>query len=473
MTGEPATSAQAATSIAIIGAGISGLTLALRLKELGHSVCVYEASERVGGPIHTVDFDGFVVEHGPHTLLEKSRSLQRFIDHLGLGPKRLEASPLAKKRYVVRHGQPVALPGGPGAFASTPLFSARAKLRLLAEPFVGKTHDADESLASFVSRRLGQEVLDYAVDPFVAGTYAGDPKKLSVRHAFPMLDDLQAQHGSLFRGLAARALGPKNPERAPHKVVSFEGGLSTLINTLEAKLGEDVILRAAATAIAFEENQWQLSYQKKNRTSTHAHDAIVFCMPAHKLAGLDVRGRNAQPIELGRLDAITYSPIALVALGFERARVDHPLDGLGMLVPGVENFRILGTLFTSSMFARRAPLGHVNLTTFVGGARQPHLVDEDEATIVEMVRVDLHRLLGANGTPSFVHVSRYARAIPQYEVGYAGVLAHIDTLEAENDGLFFGGNYRDGIAVPALIDAANARALRIDEHLANHKRSSL
>lgn len=461
------------TSVAIIGAGIAGLTCALELIERGFSVCIYEAADRVGGPIHSVESDEYLVEQGPHTLLQRTRSLERFIDRLGLNDKRLEAAPVAKKRFVVRDGQPHALPSSAKEFATTPIFSPAAKLRLFAEPFVRRPKNVpgqiqDESLASFVSRRLGPEVLNYGIDPFVAGTYAGDPRALSTRHAFPALHDLQNDHGSLFRGMAKKGFGPKDPERTPHTLLSFRGGMKTLINALENRVADDLITGAEVTQIEqSNDNTWQVSYQKKSRKSVHTHDAVVFALPAHQLAKLNIirasDGPIQQALDLNILHEIYYSPIALVSLGFRREDVEHPLDGLGMLVPRVENFHILGAMFNSSMFPDRAPEGHVNLTTFIGGARSPHLLEHDDETLIELARVDLHRLLKTRGLPTFVHVSRYEKAIPQYNVGYAKFLDHLTHLEAENPGLFFAGNYRDGIAVPALIDAGLKRAARIHE----------
>ncbi len=465
------------TSVAIIGAGIAGLTCALDLIERGFSVCIYEAADRVGGPIHTVNSDGYQIEQGPHTLLERTRNLERFIDRLGLNGERVEAAPIAKKRFVVRDGKPHALPSSAKEFVTTPIFSPAAKLRLFAEPFIGRPKNKstdrhgdsnDESLASFVSRRLGPEILNYAIDPFVAGTYAGDPRSLSTQHAFPALHNLQNDHGSLFRGMAAKGFGPKDPERTPHTLLSFRGGMKTLIDALKNRVSDDLIIGAQVTQVEqTTDGTWQVTYQKKKRKSVHTHDAVVFTLPAHQLAKLNIirasDGPIQQALDLDILNEIYYSPIALVSLGFRREDVGHPLDGLGMLVPRVENFHILGAMFNSSMFDDRAPAGHVNLTTFIGGARSPHLVDYDDETLIELARVDLHRLLKTSGLPTFVHVSRYEKAIPQYNVGYAKFLDHLTHLEDENPGLFFAGNYRDGIAVPALIDAALQRAASIHE----------
>lgn len=459
------------TSVAIIGAGIAGLTCALELVERGFSVCIYEAARRVGGPIHSEQHGDYLVEQGPNTLLERTRSIQRFLDRLDISKERQEASSVAKKRFVVRDGQPLALPTSARAFATTPLLSPAAKLRLFAEPFIGKPNNRygdaeDESLASFITRRLGPEILHYAVDPFVAGTYAGDPRYISTRHAFPALHDLQNDHGSLFRGMAKKGFGPRDPERTPHTLLSFNGGMKTLIDALEQKLADDIILSAEVTDVEqASDGTWQVAYQRKSRKSVHTHDAVVFALPAHRLAKLNVTTASEKPepraVDLDFLSRIRYSPIAIVSLGFRREDVEHPLDGFGMLVPRVENFHILGTMFNSSMFKNRAPEGHVHLTTFIGGARSPQLVDLDDTALLELARVDLHRLLKTRGQPTFVNITRYSQAIPQFNVGYATFLDKIDQLEQTNPGLFFAGNYRDGIAVPALIDAGLQRAERI------------
>src|SRR5438067_4403549 len=188
-------------SVAIIGGGITGLTAAFRLRQQNVPVTLYEAGQRVGGVIQTLRQDGYLAEFGPNSILETSPKIASLIRDLGLESRRLYSDPGADNRYLVRGGKPVLLPGSPVAFLGTKLFSTGAKLRLLKEPFIRRAPETpEESLAQFVVRRLGQEFLDYAINPFVAGVYAGDPARLSIKHAFPKLHALEQRYGSLILG---------------------------------------------------------------------------------------------------------------------------------------------------------------------------------------------------------------------------------------------------------------------------------
>ncbi|MFU8804262.1 MAG: protoporphyrinogen oxidase [Bradymonadaceae bacterium] len=454
------------TSIGIVGAGITGLTCAFRLKQLGFDVHVYESASRPGGAIHSEEHEGFLLEYGPHTLLERTAGLAELIEDLGLGDMRTEASPAAKLRYIVRDGHPVALPSSPGQALTTGALSPAAKLRVLAEPFIAGSQGADgveESLAEFITRRLGPEVLDYLVDSFVGGTYAGNPRLLSVKHSFPMLHDLEAAHGSIFSGMIARMRErrknrtPRSPKPS-HALVSFKGGLSTLIDRLATELEDELLLETTARKIHREANGWKIIYKKGRGHARRFHDTVILAIPADRVAKLDLRDAGGRFHDLSPLAAVPYAPVSLVHMGFRRRDIEHPCEGLGMLVPGVENFHILGTLFTSSMFPERAPAGHVSLATFIGGARHPALCNEDDDTLLEIARMDLHRLLGVRGAPVFKKLIRYPRAIPQYNVGHGHFLDLAEKIQRDHPGLYLTGNWKDGIAVPALVEAATRLA---------------
>ena len=233
--------------VAVVGGGVTGLTAAWQIQRLGHRVTVLEAGTRAGGVVGGQRLGAWLQEMGPNSLLESSPEIAAFVDDVGLAPRRLYAAPAAKQRYLVRGGRPVALPTSPGAFLRTPLFSVRAKLRLLLEPLWRRAPaEAEETLADFVRRRLGQEFLDYAINPFVAGIYAGDPERLSVRHAFPRLHALEQDYGSLLLG----ALRRRNPNREPKgRLFSFPEGLGEIPRALQARLLDPVLLRTRVTAL--------------------------------------------------------------------------------------------------------------------------------------------------------------------------------------------------------------------------------
>jgi oxygen-dependent protoporphyrinogen oxidase len=455
-------------SIGVVGAGITGLVTAYRLAQLGHRVTVYEASDHAGGQIGSFERDGYLLERGPHTLLVRNDETRTLIAELGLKDAVLEANSQASKRFILRGGELVAVPSSPGAFLKTELLSPAAKLRLLAEPFVGGPEpDIDESLANFVTRRLGEEVLDYAVGPFVGGTYAGNPRHLSARHAFPTLTELESEGGSLFIGALGRMLEARKADgpRRPSSLISFEGGNQTLVDALVDHLDATIELGAAVTALQRTDDTWKLTYERDDDTTTHTHDAVLCCIPTYRLAQIDLKhGEEAE--NLDELRDVVYPPVSIVAMGFDASDVQHPLDGFGVLVPEPEDRDILGSLFMSTLFEGRAPEGKILLTNFVGGARQPDLATQSRETIIDMVLEELRDLLGVQRPPEMLEFVRWERSIPQYEVGYDRYLARMDRVEAHHPGLYLAGNYRDGIAVPDLIAAGFSTAERIDDDLA-------
>ena len=450
-------------SVGIIGCGITGLTAAFRLLQKNIPVTLYEAGLRVGGVIQSLSQDGYLAEFGPNTILETSPVIGSLIRDLGLDARRLYSDPHAKNRYLVRGGKLVALPDSPGAFLATPLFSMQAKLRLFVEPFIrrGRT-DREESVAEFVLRRIGREFLDYAINPLVGGIYAGDPARLSVRHAFPKLLEVEREYGSLILG---QILGARKRRRRAEvskqdaKKISFDGGLQVVIDALQTRLGDAVRLGSAVTGVEQTPAGWTLTVRQDGRETRHEHDAVLFAGTAYALAELPLN--TARPIDLSPLAAIRYPPVASVVLGFRREDVAHPLDGFGVLVPQVEGFQILGTLFSSSLFPHRAPAGHVTLTTYVGGMRQPELASLDAESLVALVCKDLQRLLGVRGAPTFRHHVLFRRAIPQYEVGYGRFKDLMNEAEARAPGFFLAGNYRDGISLSDSIVAGHNAAERL------------
>ncbi len=451
-------------SVAVLGGGIAGLTAAYQLDHQGVDVTVLEASNRTGGKIRSERMDGYLIEHGPNTIQSSTPLMEGLMERLGLMADVVEADPAAATRYVVRDGAPHPLPMSPSDFLTTPLLSTSAKLRLLAEPLVwssGPEHD--ESIAHFARRRLGREVLDYGLNPFVGGIFAGDPERLSVRHAFERLYSLEAEHGSLFKGLISglfdrRTHADKHP--STRRMFSFRDGLQQLPDALTAHLGAAVERLTAVTGLHPKADRWIITthHTEDNATTERSFDAVVCTLPLHRLAQIDFE----TVVSLKPLKKVQYPPVSVVAMGFERDAVAHPLDGFGLLVPEVETaYRILGTIFTSSLFPDRAPDGQVLLSTFIGGARNPDLGGAARDTLVPLIREDLADLLGVRGTPALVRHVSWSHAIPQYTVGYAHVKATLDTLERRHPQLAMAGNYREGVSVGNTMDAGDRAAQRI------------
>jgi oxygen-dependent protoporphyrinogen oxidase len=282
----------------------------------------------------------------------------------------------------------------------------------------------------------------------VAGVYAGNPDKLSVKHAFPKLWALEQEYGSLIMG---QVLGARERRRrdvvskADAPKFSFDDGLQVLVETLQARLDAEIKLRAPVTQIAFQNGRWAVTIQINGQTERFEHDAVVLTAPAYSLAGLDLQ--IPKRIDLPILEGIHYPPVASVVLGYRREDISHPLDGFGMLIPEVERFNSLGVLFSSSLFPNRAPAGCVALTCYVGGARSPKSVSLSSQELFQLAHQDISVLLGARKQPVFQHLSIYPKAIPQYEVGYGRFRAFLSGVETQARGLCFAGNYRDGISL--------------------------
>jgi protoporphyrinogen/coproporphyrinogen III oxidase len=439
--------------IAVIGAGITGLTAAFYLKHKGLPVTVYEAGKRVGGVLQSVRKDSYLAEFGPNTILETSPRVTRLVCDAGLDSRRLDPDLHAAKRYLIRNRQLIAMPSSPLGFLTTNLFSVRAKLAVVREPFVAPRRDGkEESIAEFVVRRLGREFLDHAIDALVAGIYAGDPERLSVRQAFPKLERLEERYGSLIKGqiLGARERkksGEISKDRAPK--FSFDEGLQVLPDTLGNFLGDAVRLNSAVLKVTQTADGWRLHFRGHDCEDHAEHSAVIYAGTAFNLAKLQIQAMT--PVNLVPFSEIRHPPVASVVLGFRREDVVHPLDGFGMLIPRIEGFKILGTIFSSSLFPNRAPTGHVTLTSYVGGERYPEYASLAKEDLCELTRKDLNVLLGLKGPPTFKHCALFPQAIPQYNVGYQRYCDLMDTIEAETPGLFFAGHYRDGISLSDSI----------------------
>jgi oxygen-dependent protoporphyrinogen oxidase len=453
--------------VAIIGAGITGLTAAFYLKRNGVPVTVYEASDRVGGAIQSIRANGYLAEFGPNTILETSPKVTQLVIDAGLASRRLDPDPKAGARYVVRYQRPIEMPGSPLGFFTTKLFTARAKLAVLREPFVPPRRDGkEESVAEFVVRRLGQEFLDHAIDALVAGVYAGDPYKLSVPQAFPRLGQLEARYGSLIKGQIFGARERKRrgeiaKDRAPK--FSFDEGLQVLPETLRERLGEAVRLNTTVTRFTQLPEGWTLDVREPGQQSRAEHSAVIYAGTTFKLAEMEVQ--TPMPLRLATFAEIRYPPVASVVLGFRREDVSHPCEGFGMLIPKVEGFKILGTIFSSSLFPNRAPAGHLTLTSYVGGERYPELASLPPEKLFALTCDDLRVLLGVKGKPTFQHSVFYPRAIPQYNVGYGRYREQMADVEKRAPGLFLAGHYRDGISLSDTIVSACNVADRAGEFL--------
>ena len=455
----------AGKSVIVVGAGISGLSTAYFLDRAGSDVTLLELEAVSGGTMQTVREDGWLVETGPTSSLETTPLLREMVKELGIGDEWVYADASADKRYILRGGKLHPLPMTPLAFLVSGLWGGRAKLRLLGEPIVGRA-PAEESIAQFVTRRLGKEFLDYAIDPFVSGVYAGDPARLSVRAAFPKLYALEEKYGGLMKGMILGA-GERRQraEKAKDKarMFSFRGGMQTFPRAIARRLGAKI--RYGCDVVALErgaDGRFRILLGRGGGGIPAESDVVVLAVPAY---AAELLIRHFSPAASDALRRISYPPVAEVFLGYRAEDMGRALDGFGYLVPAKEGRSILGTIWSSSLFPGRAPEGRVALTTFVGGSRQPQIARKNEEDLIRLVTSELRALMNVRGDPVYARVSRWERAIPQYNLGHQELMTTVDGLETDMPGLFFCSNFRGGIAVGDCVMNGEKTARRILETL--------
>ncbi|MGI8883940.1 MAG: protoporphyrinogen oxidase [Pyrinomonadaceae bacterium] len=446
--------------IGIIGGGISGLAAVFLVKNKGFDVTLFEKSERVGGNIQTVEIDGFKIEYAPNSLL-KSPRLVDLIRELKLENEVLAANVANKKRYVLQNGKLKSLPMSVAKMATDDFFSLRARLRLLKEPCVKSKSPENESVAEFVERRLGREIVEKAADPFIAGIYAGNPENLSIKAAFPRLYELEKEYGSLLIG-SLRSKTEKADADFP-RTFSFVNGVQTLTDKLAENLGESVRTNTEVTQIEkTSDGKWRV----KTDFDENIFDALIISTPAEAAAKL-IENTDANLSE--QLVNIYYPPVAMVFFGVKRENIAQNLDGFGFLVPSSENRKILGTIWNSAVFENRAPEGYHLLTNFVGGARNAELFEMSDEELIAIVFEELNSILGLRSKPDFTHIKRWRKAIPQYLLGYEKIENGIEEFELINRGIYFCSNFYKGISVGDCVKNAYKTADEIEGLLATNK----
>ncbi|MDP6936098.1 MAG: protoporphyrinogen oxidase [Candidatus Marinimicrobia bacterium] len=455
-------------SVIIIGSGISGLTAAYELQKAEFQVTVLEAGTRVGGAMYSQVEDEWIAEIGPNSILETHEKIKTLIHELEITEEVIYPGNMSSNRFVIKNHKLLPLPMSPISFFTSGLFSLNSKLNLLREPFISKwDNHKEESLADFVRRRLGQNFLDYAVNPFIAGVYAGNPESLSVKYALPKLYGLEQKYSSLIKGQIKKAREPAVHGEIPRnsaKMFSFKNGLKTLPETIANKLQQKVQFDSQIKSIEKKGEEWSVRYQHKGDDQILQSSVIIYAGTAHQLSKLPIKNTN-----LTFAEDIIHPPVAVLSLGYHRNQVKHHLNGFGMLIPEVEKMNILGALFMSSLFKGRTPQDHVLLTVFLGGTRQPHMALQSEEQRLISTEKDLSTLLGINSAPSFIFHRQWEKAIPQYGIGFGEIKSTFHRLEKANPGLYFTGNYREGISVSDTI----LHALKTAEIIKSNYKSKL
>jgi len=487
--------------IAVIGGGIAGLAAAHRLVELDPAcrVTLLEAGPRHGGVLSTIHENGFQVEQSADNFITTVPWGVNLCKRLGLADQLIQTNPDYRRTFVVRAGHLYRLPDGflmmaptqMWPLAVTPILSTLGKLRAALEYFIPpRADDADESMASFVRRRLGREVFDRLVEPLVSAVYAADMEKLSVLATLPRFRDMEREHGSLIRAMRHQM---KNRPKAGTEsgarysmFVTLRDGLSSLVDALAARLPPDAVrLSAAVTRIERHGDGWRVwtdgrgergegrgendearmtndECRSADPSSLILHpssfDALILATPS------PVAAKLLRPIDAalaGDLASIAHSGTAIVSLGYDARQIGHPLDGMGAVVPAAERSPILACSFSSRKYVHRAPEGKVLLRVFVGGAQRPELAEMDDQKLRPLVLEATARLLDIHDPPCYCNIAHWPGTMPQYHVGHKDLVARIESRVAAVAHLELAGNAYHGVGVPDCIHGGELAAERI------------
>ncbi|HUF46445.1 MAG TPA: protoporphyrinogen oxidase [Vicinamibacterales bacterium] len=448
--------------VVVVGGGITGLSLAFTLQEDARragaplSLTVLDAAPRIGGHAHTTASNGFLIETGPNGFLNREPHTRALIEALGLWPRVIEARPEAERRFILTAGRLCAVPGSPVALLTSSALSWRGKVRLLAEPLArGPSAGVDETVFEFATRRIGREAAEILVDTAVSGISAGDSRRLSVGAQFPLMVEMEREHGSLIRAMIAR----RRAGRGAPKLLSFDAGLSTLTDALGERLGPALWTSAPVRSLERAGAAWRVAVHDGRALEA---DHVVLAAPARAAATVVAR---LDPALAALLGSIEYAGIAVVALGYRLDDVRRPLDGYGYLVTRAEQMATLGVAWESSLFAGRAPEGMALFRAFLGGSRRPEVLDLTPPQLVETARNELARVLDLRGAPRHTWVFGWPDAIAQYTVGHRERRARIlDRLE-QHTGLSVCGTSYDGVSINDAIRSGRTLARSLAESL--------
>jgi oxygen-dependent protoporphyrinogen oxidase len=438
---------------AVVGAGAAGLAAALELRRAGVEVVLLEARPQPGGVMQTEEIRGHRVERGPNTCLVKAPALA-LLRAQGFEQELISASPARGHRFVFHEGRLEPLPTGPLAFLRSPLLTARGKFRVLGEPWVKRGDATTESAAEFVARRFGPEAAEKLLAPALTGVYAGDERELGAHAVLGFATRLEQDHGSVARGLLARALGwgVRGP-RGLRGSFSAREGFGGLAAHLAGVLGEGLKLSTPVTALHRDGNALCLELAGRS-ASVLRTCAVVLALPAAEAAGLL---RPLAPIAAEKAAEVSYAPVVSISVSLRPDALREAIEGFGFLVPRTSGLKLLGCLFMSSLFPDRAPKGRRLLTCLLGGMRWPEAVKEPDDVLVSRLEKDLDATLGLRGGFDLLALSRWPRAVAQPGRGHAALVTSLRNETARVKGLAVAGGWLDGVSISDTL-SSGARA---------------
>lgn len=448
--------------VVIIGGGISGLAAAHRVLELDPTaqVTILEASSRLGGTIQTEFRDGFLIERGPDSFISEKPQAVALAKRLGIESRLIETNEKYRRSFIVRNGRLQPVPEGfqllaPSRlwpFITSDIFSLTGKARMAADLFLPRKNTngtTDESLASFVRRRLGVEALERMAQPMVGGIYTADPETLSLRATLPRFLEMERKHRSLILAMLRQGRAQKSGTSGARYslFLSFDRGVQVLVDAL-TQINADFRVKTRAQRLNFDQ-EWTITTDKDE---VFKADAVCLAVPAYIAASL-LTGDLAN-----KLRQIKYASTATLNFGYQRAAIAHPLNGFGFVVPFIEKRSLIACTFSSVKFPGRVPDGHVLLRAFAGGALQPDIFALNESELAARVEADLRELLGIHEPPLFVETAKWKQSMPQYEVGHLDRIVEIENEVSKFPGLTLAGNSYRGAGIPDCIRSGESAA---------------
>jgi oxygen-dependent protoporphyrinogen oxidase len=453
--------------IIVIGGGITGLSAAHRIIEiqkennLDLEILLIEKSDKLGGAISTVKKDGYLIEEGPDMFFTKRPWALSLSKRLGLDKELIETNEKKRGTYVLWGKKLIPVPEGflmlaPSKilpFLKTPLFSWRGKLRMLMDLFIAKKEISDESLASFVRRRFGNEALERIAQPMIGGVYTADPEKLSLRATMPQFIELEEKYGSVIKGMSYNREENEGDSGARYsQFLSFKNGMGTLTDAIESKLPKGTLsLGETVTGITSSNPGWKIQTQN----TTIDASAVIITTPSYHAASLL---QNIDPSLQSDLSSIEYASSAVIILAYKKEDISHDLNGFGFVVPEVEKSDLIACSFSSVKFKGRAPQGYVLLRAFVGGALHPGICELEDSVIIKKAEKELSRILGIKSAPEFTIIKRYPDAMPQYHVGHMELIERIKEKMNRHQGLEIAGNAYSGVGIPDCVHSGEQAA---------------
>ncbi len=434
----------------IIGAGITGLSLAHFLKKFNQDFIIVESSERIGGNINTVSKKGFILENGPNTLLLDNESIKTLIEDFNISKNIIFPNKNAKNRFLIQNHKLTPIPKDLIGFVKSNILSIQAKIRIIFEPFI-KKHIKDTNVFEFIVKRFGKEFHDNLIEPFLNGIYAGDTKKMSVKYVLKKVWRMEQSNGSILKSLFL------NKTNYQPKSFNFKNGLFDLLGCFKKELNKKIYLKKKVISLRRKNN---LNFVKINNEIEVECKNIISTIPAHCLKDIIFDIKISK-----HLEKVKYNPINVLHFSLERNKIYSPINGFGVLAKPADNLSFLGILFNSRIFPHLSPKNNDLITVMVGGAKQKNILKKPKKEIEERVVTDIKKIIDFEGKIELLNHFSWKKGIPQYDMNFFNFSKSIKTFVQKNDGLFIIGNFLEGVSVSNCVKAGHNTAQLISKKI--------